>query len=254
MPVWNWARYAAGLIESLLAQRGARWHLYLGDNASTDDLRGVVDEYPDDRTYQRCERHVRVSGEIQPHHRQRGRAVGALVESGAFRPEIELAADMELIFRLAAYADVLVLDTPLVDYLVHLDSDGNSQWADNMKRRDAEVPLKGRCSPPSTLIRRFVGLRRVTGARPAWGSHDVPQPGRPASAPPRCPRSPRCGERSRPSAAVESIRIREHVDDRQRRRIAHGAIGSAQVGRRDAPPWTILMPAVSAFVAVGGHS
>lgn len=32
---------------------------YIGDNASTDDLRGVVDAYPDDRiTYQRWERHV----------------------------------------------------------------------------------------------------------------------------------------------------------------------------------------------------
>lgn len=50
VPVWNGAQYAAGLVESLLAQRGARWHLYIGDNASTDDLRGVVDAFPDDRT------------------------------------------------------------------------------------------------------------------------------------------------------------------------------------------------------------
>ncbi len=232
VPVWNGARYAAGLIESLLSQRGARWHLYLGDNASTDDLRGVVDAYPDGRiTYQRWERHVgpnenfnriiasadapwvlpigiddrldpdalaRMSDAVQdaegavgmvvaPCRRvgPDGAAVDAqyygarppvptpagrydasrwlglaatggpfpwtigsiafardlLVESGAFRPEIGLAADMELIFRLAAYADVLVLDTSVVDYLVHLDSEGNTQWAENLQRRDAEVPL-----------------------------------------------------------------------------------------------------------------
>jgi len=65
----------------------------------------------------------------------------ALIESGAFRPDIGLAADMELIFRLAAHGEVVVLDQPVMGYLVHPDSDGNTQWARNLRDPRAEVPL-----------------------------------------------------------------------------------------------------------------
>ena len=65
----------------------------------------------------------------------------ALDASGGFRPDVGLAADMELIFRLAAHGDVLTLDAPVMDYLVHTDSDGNTQWDRNLRDRDAEVPL-----------------------------------------------------------------------------------------------------------------
>ncbi len=65
----------------------------------------------------------------------------ALLESGGFRPDIGLAADMELIFRLSAVGDVVYLGAPLMDFAVHPESDGNLQWARNRRNPDADVPL-----------------------------------------------------------------------------------------------------------------
>lgn len=65
----------------------------------------------------------------------------ALMESGAFRPDIGLAADMELIFRLSTVGDVVYLGAPLMDFAVHPESDGNIQWARNRRNPDADVPL-----------------------------------------------------------------------------------------------------------------
>ena len=65
----------------------------------------------------------------------------ALIESGAFRPDIGLAADMELMFRLASRRDVVYLREAVMDFAVHPESDGNVQWARNRRDPRAEVPL-----------------------------------------------------------------------------------------------------------------
>jgi glycosyltransferase involved in cell wall biosynthesis len=49
IPVWNDARWLPGAIESLLAQTHADWELIIGDNASTEDIEGIVAGYADDR-------------------------------------------------------------------------------------------------------------------------------------------------------------------------------------------------------------
>ena len=53
----------------------------------------------------------------------------ALRDAGAFKPEVGLAADAELIFRIAAFGRVTYLETPLLDFMVRPDSDGNQRWA-----------------------------------------------------------------------------------------------------------------------------
>jgi glycosyltransferase involved in cell wall biosynthesis len=49
IPVWNDAKWLPGAIESVLGQSHKSWELIIGDNASTDDLRVVVDRYKDPR-------------------------------------------------------------------------------------------------------------------------------------------------------------------------------------------------------------
>jgi len=147
-----------------------------------------------------------------------------------------------------------VLDTSVVDYLVHLDSNGNTQWAENLQRRDAEVPL---ARALLAALDAHLALRRVSARERRLVRRGTAmsfcQPGRQASTPSRRTRSPRCGIRSRPGVAVESVRVREHLGSRLRNRSAPGAVGSAQLGWRDAQPSTILMPALPALVAAGGH-
>lgn len=57
-----------------------------------------------------------------------------LATSGGFRSEVGLAADQELIFRMAAHGPVAYLDTPLLDFMVRPESVGNQLWL--MERRD----------------------------------------------------------------------------------------------------------------------
>ncbi|MGH2799137.1 MAG: glycosyltransferase family 2 protein [Thermoleophilaceae bacterium] len=59
IPVWNDAAWLPGAIESVLAQSHGSWELIVGDNGSTDDLRAVVEGYPDPRiNYRRWPTHV----------------------------------------------------------------------------------------------------------------------------------------------------------------------------------------------------
>lgn len=235
VPVWNGARFIAGILASAVAQTFPNWRLIVGDNASTDGLAAVLASYTDPRiTHHRWERHVgpnenfnrtmaladtewvipigaddrldptaleRIAraareagsgerpvallvaecrrvfldgssaeaayyGSTAPVVVERGRydsrrwlgiaatggpfpwnigsvafARDALIESGAFRPDIGLAGDMELIFRLASHRDVVYLDEPVMDFAVHPESDGNVQWARNRRDPRAEVPL-----------------------------------------------------------------------------------------------------------------
>ncbi|MBV9174155.1 MAG: glycosyltransferase [Chloroflexi bacterium] len=53
-----------------------------------------------------------------------------LVESGAFRPEMGLSHDLELVMRLAAYGNVAYIDAPLLNYTVR----GNSITGKLIKR------------------------------------------------------------------------------------------------------------------------
>jgi glycosyltransferase involved in cell wall biosynthesis len=59
IPVWNDTRWLPGAIESVLAQTYGDWELVVGDNASTEDIEGVVHGFGDPRIrYHRWERHV----------------------------------------------------------------------------------------------------------------------------------------------------------------------------------------------------
>ena len=63
IPVWNDARWLPGAIESLLAQTHPDWELIVGDNASTEDIAGIVAGYADDRIrYHRWPDHVDYAG------------------------------------------------------------------------------------------------------------------------------------------------------------------------------------------------
>lgn len=63
IPVWNDARWLPGAIESLLAQTHRDWELIIGDNASTEDIEGIVAGYADDRIrYHRWPNHVDYAG------------------------------------------------------------------------------------------------------------------------------------------------------------------------------------------------
>jgi glycosyltransferase involved in cell wall biosynthesis len=58
-----------------------------------------------------------------------------LVAGGSFRPEVGLAADQEVILRMAAHGPVAYLDGPVVDVMVRPESEGNQRWL--TERRDA---------------------------------------------------------------------------------------------------------------------
>lgn len=63
IPVWNDARWLPGAIESLLAQTHPDWEVIIGDNASTEDIEGIVAGYADDRIrYHRWPDHVDYAG------------------------------------------------------------------------------------------------------------------------------------------------------------------------------------------------
>ena len=65
----------------------------------------------------------------------------ALIDSGgAFRPEVGLSADTELVLRLSAYGPVAYIDKPLADYTVRSDSDGNRRFAANRSRGEPHTP------------------------------------------------------------------------------------------------------------------
>jgi glycosyltransferase involved in cell wall biosynthesis len=49
IPVWNDSRWLPGAIESVLAQTYQNWELVIGDNASSEDLAGIVSRYADPR-------------------------------------------------------------------------------------------------------------------------------------------------------------------------------------------------------------
>jgi glycosyltransferase involved in cell wall biosynthesis len=236
LPVWNGAHLVHIAIEGALSQTEGNWQLIVGDNASSDDLAGVVASYREPRIrYQRWETHVgpeesfnrtmaladgewilpvgaddrldpaalqhmaagiaqagtsslpapimvvaacrRVFPDGSPadaHYYGPQRPVSptpgrydastwlrvaasggpfpwnigsvafardALHTTGALRPEIGLAADMELIFRMAAYGDVLYLDEPLLDFTVRAESDGNRRWAADRRSNHEQTPL-----------------------------------------------------------------------------------------------------------------
>jgi glycosyltransferase involved in cell wall biosynthesis len=63
-----------------------------------------------------------------------------LERTDALRADIGLAADTELIFRVAAFGDVVYVDEPLLDFMVRPDSDGNERWAAN-RRQESATPL-----------------------------------------------------------------------------------------------------------------
>ena len=66
----------------------------------------------------------------------------ALVDAGgAFRPEIGLSADNELVLRLSAYAAVDYVDRPIADFTVRSDSDGNRRFSENRAAGEAETPM-----------------------------------------------------------------------------------------------------------------
>lgn len=59
IPVWNDTRWLPGAIESVVAQTYPNWELVIGDNASSEDIAGVVARYGDPRIrYHRWETHT----------------------------------------------------------------------------------------------------------------------------------------------------------------------------------------------------
>lgn len=61
IPVWNDTSWLPRAIESVLGQSHADWELVIGDNASTEDVEGVVGRYPDPRIrYHRFEHHTNI--------------------------------------------------------------------------------------------------------------------------------------------------------------------------------------------------
>ncbi len=59
IPAYNGAEWLAGAIESVRAQTHPGWELVIGDNASEDDLAGVVATFDDPRIrHERFDRHV----------------------------------------------------------------------------------------------------------------------------------------------------------------------------------------------------
>lgn len=66
----------------------------------------------------------------------------SLVDAGgAFRPEVGLSADNELVLRLSAYGPVAYCDRPLLDFTVRSDSDGNVRFAANRSSGDPQTPM-----------------------------------------------------------------------------------------------------------------
>jgi glycosyltransferase involved in cell wall biosynthesis len=65
----------------------------------------------------------------------------ALERAGRMRPQVGVAADMELVFRIAAHGDVIYLPEALLDFTVRTESDGNRRWAANRRRGDPLTPL-----------------------------------------------------------------------------------------------------------------
>ncbi|MGI8829880.1 MAG: glycosyltransferase family 2 protein [Candidatus Limnocylindria bacterium] len=233
LPVRQGAHLVRTAIEGALSQEEQDWELIIGDNASTDGLREVVEQFDDprimfhrwdavvdvhenfNRTMElarsdwvlplgaddrlrphalrtvveaatavgtppcvmvvgRCHRVLRdgSSAEMQYYGSQRPvipragshaasawlqlAATGgpfvwnlgsvlfsraALAESGPFRPEVGLAADMELIFRAAALGTVAVVDATLVDVMVRDESEGNQRWLAHRRDGDPQTPL-----------------------------------------------------------------------------------------------------------------
>ena len=63
IPVWNDARWLPGAIDSVLAQTHPDWELIIGDNASTEDIEGIVAAYQDERIrYHRWPSHIDYAG------------------------------------------------------------------------------------------------------------------------------------------------------------------------------------------------
>lgn len=59
IPVWNDTKWLPGAIESVVAQTYPEWELVVGDNASTEDIAGVVARFDDPRVrYHRWDTHV----------------------------------------------------------------------------------------------------------------------------------------------------------------------------------------------------
>jgi GT2 family glycosyltransferase len=66
----------------------------------------------------------------------------ALVAAGgAFRPEIGLSADAELMIRIATAGDVVHIARPLLEYTVRTESDGNQRFAANRRAGEPMTPL-----------------------------------------------------------------------------------------------------------------
>ena len=67
IPVWNDSEWLPGAIESILAQSHQDWELFIGDNASDEDLQSIVNQFADPRIhYQRWPRHT---GLFENHNR-----------------------------------------------------------------------------------------------------------------------------------------------------------------------------------------
>jgi glycosyltransferase involved in cell wall biosynthesis len=59
IPIYNDSTWLAGAIESVVAQTYPDWELVVSDNASTEDVEGVMRRYPDDRVrFHRWSTHV----------------------------------------------------------------------------------------------------------------------------------------------------------------------------------------------------
>ena len=81
----------------------------------------------------------------------------AIVDSGgAFRPEVGLSADNELVLRMAAYGPVAYVDRPLCDFTVRPDSDGNRRFVANRSSGEAQTPL-GAALRSAVVAHKFHG-------------------------------------------------------------------------------------------------
>lgn len=91
--------------------------------------------------------------------------VRALADSGgAFRPEIGLSADNELIGRIAAYGAVAYIDEPLLDFTVRSDSDGNRRFLSDRKSGRAGTSMGAALSSALAAHEFHGGVSRSTRA------------------------------------------------------------------------------------------
>src|SRR5712691_2659483 len=169
LPAWNDAEWLPGAIESVLAQTFPDWELVIGDNASSDELSSIVQQYPDRRIrYERWATHV---GASENHNRTIGLChyewVVVLSADDRYRPLCfeKVAARIEQVQRQTTRLAIAVTACRRLDPSGQLfEMEGDSQW----RRRRGRVQTWMRHTPDGLYgPRQWLMINSLPGVS-AW--------------------------------------------------------------------------------------